>query len=556
MKKRRIDLLTLSPLLLLILLPLGAFFGIYFTTTAAHPEIALHKYFSIPLIGFSIGCVIFLGIARNNWRLPYALSSFIERYSNRIILIISLIFLICFTTLAILRYTSFHTSILDMGIFDKKIWRISTASLSAFFYEISLGHFQPLLILHGIIYKFIDSPVIIQGLQSLVTISGVIPIYLITRRQFNHAGIIILIVGCYLLYPPVGFNSTLDFHADHLYIPLILWAYYFAEKDKYITAITFAGIGAMAKEPLILGAAFFGLYIALAKKQYKIGIAAFVFFLLLFFIIIYIALPHFNQTPAFSGGTFPFLEDNNSGKLTTLINSLINTLLMWKVRKMLFVYFLLAPLLFLPLLEWKRFLPAIPLIAIPLLSTSYLHASIDSQYTAGIIAPAFVALVFSIKKIEEWRGIKYANAFASFVVIMTITFHIAHGASPIYFSFWKDGWAEIWHRSNYTYSEHEKAIETGIFKIPKETDKIVTSQNSINHARLAHRYKHWVFPYQWEEADYILLDIKRPLMIYDHVDEKMYMEELRKIKQSPDFQPEFEKDGVLLFKRAMKGTTS
>lgn len=552
MKKRRIDLLTLSPLLLLILLPLGAFFGIYFTTTAAHPEIALHKYFSIPLIGFSIGCVIFLGIVRNGYGLPVLLSSFTEKYHKHIVFTLILIFTICFSAMAVLRYTTLHTIVLDMGSYDGKIWRISVASGTSIFYESTIGHFQPLLIPYGLIYKIYDSPVIIQFLQAIFTLSGVIPLYLIAREYLVRPSLIILIVITYLFYPPVGFNATLDFHADHLYIPLILWAFYFAERDKYITAIIFAGIGAMAKEPLILGAAFFGLYIALAKKQYKIGIAAFVFFILLFFLIIYIALPHFNQTPVFSGGAFPFLEDGDS-KLGGFIHSLIDTLLMWKVRKMLLIYFLLAPLLFVPLLDWRRFLPAMPLLAIPLMSTVDKHSAVDSQYAAGIIAPAFVALVFSIKKIEEWRGIKYANAFTVFVVIMTITFHIAHGASPLSFSFWKDRWAEIWHRSNYTYSEHEKAIETGIFKIPKETDKIVTSQNNINHARLAHRYNHWVFPYKWEEADYILLDIKRSSMIYDHVDEKLFMEELRKIKLSPDFQLDFEKDGVLLFKRTIKG---
>lgn len=547
--KKKIDPVTLSPLLFLAFLSVGRYFSFYLTQTAAHPEVAFFKYFAIPLIGFSLGGVIFLGIVRNNWELHPLLSSFIERYLNRIIYIISLIFLICFTALAVLRYTSFHTSVIDMGSLDKKIWRISAASLSALPYEVSLGHFQPICVFYGFIYKIIDFPVILQALQAITTVSGVIPLYLIVKRHLQHASYILLILITYLLYPPVGFNATLDFHADHLYIPLMLWAFYFAEKDKYILAIIFAGIGAMAKEPLILGAAFFGLYIALVKKQYKIGIAAFVFFLLLFFIVIYIALPYFNQAPVFSGGAFPFLENNNSGKITTLSNSLINTLLMWKVRKALFIYFLLAPLLFLPLFEWRRFLPAMPLIAIPFLSTVYLHSSVDSQYTAGVIAPAFVALVFSIKKIEEWRGIKYANAFAVLVVIMTIAFHIAHGPSPVSINFWKSGWAEIWHRSNYVSGGHEEVIKEAIYKIPEDPEKVIISQGSINHGRLAHRYKHWVFPYRWEEADYILLDMNRPLMIYDQVNERLYMEELQKIKQSSDFQLEFEKDGVLLFKK-------
>ena len=546
MEKRRIDFVTVSPLLLIALLPVGASIHSYFTTSAAHPEVAFFKYFAIPLIGFSLGSIIFLGVVRNDWNMPHECLSFIEKHLGKIILAISITFFICFSALAVLRYTSLHTSVFDMGLYDKKIWQISVAPLVDIPYKITFGHFQPILIFYSLIYKIIDSPVIIQVLQAAVMTSGVIPLYLMAKQHLNNAGLTFLVAIVYLLYPSVGFNASLDFHPDHLYVSLTMWAFYFAEKDKYFFAILFVSVGAMAKEPLILGASFFGLYIALAKKQHRIGMTAFVFFLLLFFTVVYIILPSANQLPTFAES---YGENTNAFNM----KSLMNILLMAKVRKSLFIYFLLAPLLFLPLLDWKRFLPAAPLIVIPLLSTTYLHSALDSQYTAGIIAPAFVASIFSLKKLKGYFSMEYVNAVAVLVVVMTLTFHIAHGPSPLSINFWKSGWAEIWHKSNYTSGEHEEVIKEAIYKIPGGKDIVILSQGNVNHSRLAHRYNNkYLFPDSLEDADYILLDTNRPLMMAAQVDEQTYVNLLGGIRNSPEFYVEFERDGVVLFKRVAK----
>lgn len=354
----------------------------------------------------------------------------------------------------------------------------------------------------------------------------------------------------------MGFNSALDFHPDHIYIPLLIWAFYFAEKDRYVLAIILAGIGAMAKEPLILGAVFFGLYLIIGKKQYRMGIFTILIFLILFYVVIFIILPYTNKSPAFQDSSFPFLENSKVKAGLFDIKYLINSLMTWKIKKLLFIYFLLAPLLFLPFLDWRRFLPAIPLIIIPMLSTAYLHSSIDSQYTAGIIGPAFVALIFSLKRIGERYGLNYIQAFLTFLIITTFTFNLAHGAGPFSISFWRQGWAEIWHRSNFTSGEHEKVLEEAILKIPEDTNLIVGSQGNLNHSRLAHRYNLYTYPYKWEEADYILLDTNKPPMVGDRVDKELFMKELQRIKGDSEFQLEFHKDGVLIFKRTQRAKGS
>lgn len=551
--KKRIDFVTLSPLLLLTLLLVSNWFAPYFTQTATHPGIVILKYFSIPLIGFSLGFVLFLGIVRDGWELPTRVSSYLEQNAKLIILLLACTFLLYLSALAVLRYTSLHTLVFDMGTYDRKIWRISTDPLSAIPLEVSLGHFQPILIFHALIYKVAALPIIIQVLQAVATISGIIPLYLLAKKHLHKPMLVLLMVIIYLLYPPVGFNAALDFHPDHLCIPLWLWSFYFIEEDNYWKGIVFVGLGAMAKEPLILGTAFFGLYLTLAKKRYLIGTAVFIIFILIFFVVVFSILPYTNQIHPLEGGAFPFV-DATLNESSVKFDLLMDTLLMWNVRKFLFVYFLLAPLLFLPLLEWKRFLPAVPLIAIPFMSTVYLHSSVDSQYTAGIIAPVIVAFIFSLKRLEERFGPKYTQAFAVFALVMTLTFNTAHGPSPWSINFWREGWSEIWHKSAFTKVERDKILRKAIYRIPADPAITVISQGNINHARLAHRYSHWAFPYRWENADYIILDTKRPPMIGDQVDQETYHKELNRIKNNPKFKLEFEQDGVLLFRRDVTQT--
>lgn len=549
MRKNSIDFVTLSPLLLLMFLPVSSLITQHLAKTAAHPEIVVLKYFSIPLVGFSLGAVLFLGILRNDWQLPARATSYIEQNSKQILLLLAGIFLVYLSSLAVLRYTSLHTSSYDMGTYDNKIWRISVASLSAIPSEVSQGHFQPILIFYALAYKVIDSPIIIQVLQATAMVSGVVPLYLIAKEHLHKPLLVLLISVIYLLYPPVEFNAALDFHPDHLYVPLMLWAFYFAEKGNYWKGILFAGFGAMVKEPLILGTAFFGLYLILVKKKYLIGISTFIIFILMFFIVVFFVCPYINQVPSLDRTGFSFVNTiSMSGG--SKIALLTDALLMWKVRKLLFIYFLFAPLLFLPLLGWKRLLPAIPLIVLPLMSTLSLHSSIDSQYTAGVIAPAFVALIFAFKTLEERLGVTYVKAFAVLVLAMTLTFNVANGPGLFSISFWKTGWAEIWHKSAFSRGEHEDILEEIIHKVPSNPTIVVASQGNINHARLAHRYEYWLFPDRWEDVDYIILDTKRPLMVGDSVDKEMYYEVLQNIENNPRFKLEFEQDCVLLYKKS------
>lgn len=549
--REKFDFVTISPLFLLLFLLATNFVKDNMAGLAIHKDIATYRYFSIPLIGFVLGLIVFLGILRKGWALPFRITKIFRQKTLGVVIIATGMFILFFSTILILRYTTFHTSSNELGGYDRKVWQIATElPYLKSFMTASTGHFQPILILHAIFYKINDSPVVLLILQVLTVASGVIPLYYIARDNFKKPVWIGTIVLLYLLYPAVGYNAIDDFHPDHFYIPFAFWAYYLASQKKYILSIIMVGIGGLAKEPLILGGCFWGLYLVVSKKNFKLGLIVSVLFFLFFVLVVFYIKPFLSNEIVLKESAFSHTYSILSDPI-----HFFNGVTQVFSRKVLFVYVLLFPFLFLPILSWKEFLPSIPFFIIPFMSTNPVHADFQSQYTAGIIAPALVALIFFLKKLYEIQGERCANATISFVTIMMLTFHFAQGPSFLSINFWSPKWSDTWSYKNYiSGGEHDEVIREAISLIPKDKNKFVVTPWPINHKRLAHRYNFAVFPRRWEEADYIILDLKKPLMIGDRVDEEVYLKELQRIRNNPEFQLEFEEDGVLLFKRTVKDT--
>ncbi|MBI4683836.1 MAG: DUF2079 domain-containing protein [Nitrospirae bacterium] len=556
--RKKINLAVVVPLFLLVFLFATDFVGEHMAGDAIHRDIAVHRYFSIPLVGFSLGLMVFVGVLKKGWRLPSALADFLSRKSLGIVIASSAVFTIFFSAVLILRYTSFHTSVYELGGYDNKIWRISEElSLGKSLIVAATGHFQPILILHGLLYKINNSPVVILIVQVLTVVSGVIPLYLLAKDILKESVWTLMIILLYLLYPPVEFNSIADFHPDHFYIPLSLWAFYFAVRKNYLISVLMIGLGALSKEPLLLGASFWGLYLIFNAKRYWLGSFSFIVFILIFFVVVLYIQPHLD--PGLKKHNINILQTESFSYMTDAVNypnAIFSGIFKGLMRKLLFLFFILTPFLFLPLLGCKEFLPAIPLLAIPFLSSNPAHSNIESQYTAGIIAPVFVAFLVVLEKIKNKSGTRYAAAILSFVTVMVVTFHIAKSPSPFSINFWSQQWSDTWNYSNYISGEHEKAIRNVVCRIPDDRNKVVVTQSNINNKLLSHRFEYRGFPYEWEDADYILLDMKRPLMVADRIDEKAYMDELKKLRNNPGFQMDFMQDGVMVFKKIGKAKTT
>ena len=169
-----------------------------------------------------------------------------------------------------------------------------------------------------------------------------------------------------------------------------------------------------------------------------------------------------------------------------------------------FVYVLFVPLLLIPVLSPATLVLTLPSFAIQLLSTCPLHYTINNQYTASVIPFLFVSFVYGLKTLNSKRR----EVAIMSVLIVSFYFNIMIGASPLSCSFW-DYKKPInpYSFKNYTISKRDMLLNSTIHSIQEMAS--VCAQNSVYTSYLAKRDIFYLFPYEYERTDYIILDETR-----------------------------------------------
>jgi len=454
------------------------------------------------------------------------------------------IYFLTFGAMSCLRYISFHSTIADLGFYENKIWQIAH---NYKFEYLFVGHFSPMLLIHAFTYQCISSTVTLLILQLTTIALAAIPLYCLSVRILKNNKISLIIVIIFFLFSAVEYNNLFDFHPDHIIIVLILSCFYFLETERRGWFFFFAILALLVKESYLFNVTALGLYAVIRYKWHKIGFAVFVLSLTLFFIHAKIILPQFcegiNPLIQSPESRYAYLGNGFSGILKTfLLNPLIVIRELLHLKKILFIFVLFSPLLFIPLLSPWILILTIPSFAIQLLSTAPLHYTINNQYTASLIPFIFVSFVYGLKKLNT----KKLSIAISSVCIVSVWFNITIGASPISYLFWEHTkTVNPYSFKNYMVSSHSRKISTAISMIPEGVS--VCAQNSVYTSRLAKRDIFYVFPYEYERADYIVLDEKRLKYVGDQIDNEKYNILLKEIPKTHTIV--FQDDGIYLFKK-------
>lgn len=453
-----------------------------------------------------------------------------------------------------LRYATWHTHVLDLGSYDQKIWvasvqrdagevlvqtyrggeRASPCGSTRYW---GICHFQPVYVVYAFIYRLWASPLVLLWSQALLVVSGLIPAYLLARDRLGPpaaalAGVV------YLAHPAVQFNALLDFRPDHPVIPFLLWAFWLVERGYPWLSLVAAAVPALTKGSLILTFVGFGIYLLLKRRLVLAGTLATVAGLLAFVAVEFVVL----AGPGRSEGTF-MIGRYFSGGAELLAPGLV-------ARKLVYLVGLFGPLAFLCWRDPLTLLPALPSIGISMLSRDFTHVSIESQYSASIVGPAFAGLVTAL----AWRQSRHGDGGAvrplAALLVLSLAFSVAQGPTPLGIKFWNERWGRQWHHGHYV-PDRQAALDEAARLIPGDPEVIVVSQNDVNSAHLAHRHYFFTFPVGLERADYVLLDTGRRPFLYWLVprDRQPYDAIVRQLRESPDFRVAFTRDGVVLFAR-------
>jgi len=511
-------------------------------------SIAVVRLVVLPIAGLLVALIVARQFDAGWWQRR------IDPRAQRLVAGAALLSALVFGGLLAARYATWHSFVFDLGSYDQKIWLASTRpDLASVLEQTYRGgvrvspcgtarywgicHFQPLYVGYALLYRLWPSPLALLGLQALLVASGAVPCYLLGVARLGSPAAGVLGAALYLLHPAVQFNALLDFRPDHVAIPFLLWAFWLVDRKREIPATAAAAVPALAKESLLLSFAMFGLYLAARRRRVALGLAVCVAGAGVFYVVAF----HLLSAPGRSEGSF-MIGRYLSGQAALLSPGLA-------ARKLVYIGTLFGPVGFLPLLAPLALLPAIPSLAVSLLSNDIALASIHSQYSAAVVGPLFAALFGALARLARRPGTRLEpTRTLAGLVVLSAAFSVALGPTPLSLNFWNARWGGHWHYRQYL-PDRQAALDEAESVIPADPDVMVVTQNDVNSARLAHRHFYFAFPNGLERADYVLLDERRLPFVYWVPDAALYERVERRLRNDLAYRRVFERDGIVVFAR-------
>ncbi len=303
-----------------------------------------------------------------------------------------LLYILTFIWLAILRHLSFNSSGFDLGIYDQVVW--NTLHGRPFFYTTTgqpllhlSNHASPILLLVAPFYLIYSGPEMLLFLQTVAIGLGGLPLFWLAREKLQSDFAALSLLLAYLLFPSLQIVNLWDFHPPVLAVGFFMGAFYCLVKRKWSWFLVFAILAMLCKEQLPLQVAFLGLAAIVIHRNWRVGLTTIAIALAYFFAIIYWVIPANSVTGdhLFIG----FYADLGDSPLEIIVTALTRPDLvlkiLWQPSRLYYLFDVLTPFAYLPLVGLPVLLIGAPSFAINLLSgNTAMHDASIAQYGADV----------------------------------------------------------------------------------------------------------------------------------------------------------------------------
>ncbi len=444
-----------------------------------------------------------------------------------------------------LKYLALHSTVFDLGVFLSNLHSLHVAGQ---WWRAFLGHAQPLLPVYAQVYRLAPdqaAPLALLVSQALVL---ALPAFFAGRRHGTLAAL------AYALFFPVWTNALFDFHLDHLLVPILYGFLAAATTGRIGWAVLLGLAPSLVKEPYALTTICCGAYLWLFEGRRGPGLFLAVFGALYFYVATSLVVPFCTADAGLGvqSGAFSWLGGSPGAALTTIITQpgKVLAVVLGVPGKWKYLFFLFGSLIFFPLLRPKLLLPALPTIALSLLSTNPSYYGWANHYTAGAAGVLFFAFCQVLGPVRVLARQSGAGAGRVVFAVMgwLVIAHVMLAPSPVSRLFWTtDSFA--FSGEAYEPTARDAAILGEILKtVPQDPRVAVVSQNTLNWGALAERLDYnsfplgvfeshpvrdlsgatwadfWTFvrtrqtpnlPVRSWQAQYVLLDLTRPWFVLD-----------------------------------------
>jgi uncharacterized membrane protein len=389
-----------------------------------------------------------------------------------------------------MRYLTFTSPNFDFGLFVNMFHNMTETGLPLISSErdVLLSHFvvhlSPIYYLLLPVYFLFPSAMTLQISQAVLVASGLIPAILIARHYKLSNGTQIVVALIYATFPVISMGCFYDFHENCFLLPLLMWVFYFFEKEKYLWMYVAAFLTLMVKEDAAIYVIFFALYVIISRKKIYHGLVLAVCSATYFIVALgilqglatYWADFYANDTPrpSIAGPMINrfdnLIYDKEKGLLGAILTALKNPgylltqffstqgvyLDSWFVErspwaKVVYLIQMLLPVGMIPFCTKKqsRWLLLAPIL-LNVLTTYKYQYSINFQYHFAITAFVMYAMILNLPDIQPLprRRLLALGAVASCCIYIFLVI-------PKY-----NQYTDMWEKNKETYKYREEMLDT------------------------------------------------------------------------------------------------
>lgn len=354
-----------------------------------------------------------LAAARSAWRVASdpAQAATLECACRGMLVLAVLAYAAFFLRLSFSLLDNLGVRTYDLAIFDQATWLIAHGHapfVTVRGLHILAEHFSAVLYLLAPLYWLWDSPKVLLTVQTLALAAGAVPVYALARKRLASPWLALLFSVAYLLYPPLQWTNTFEFHPDTLATPCLLGAFYFLTERRWRPFFGLLILAALCKETVGLEIVALGVYaLVLYRKERDWRIGAWTVALGLLALVVSLGtVSHFNGgRPSLFYLLYSQYGDSPAAIAAfTASHPLAVAGDLASPPNRLYGFQLLYPVLFLSLLAPDILLLALPALCLHLLSGHAIMHTIFFQYTALVTPFVFASAIVGTERLRRWGG--------------------------------------------------------------------------------------------------------------------------------------------------------
>lgn len=437
------------------------------------------------------------------------------------------------------RHWLLQSNLFDLGIFDQGIYLISQGlppiSTTLGFHMLG-DHAAFILYPLALFYRLIPGVGWLFIIQGFCLALGALPLYRLARREGLSPQWSKAIATSYLLYPAVFNIALFDFHPETIALPALIWALWAGLERRHVQLVVGIALVLSCKAVLSLTVVLLGVYLLFNRRW--VGSAVMLAGGAWYGFTAYYLIPLLTGRPPAALGRYGYLGQSLS-EITWNVLTHPSLLLTHALQPTSLFYLLGLVVPVLLGLHWRKLgavVPALPMLAMNLLSTEDSQRDLVHQYSLSIVPFILFWLLRSVSYLQETQGRQWLKPRV--VVIGSIVGFLALAKFGYFFSLY------LTNLSNY--ASVQKAL--AMIKGPEGvlTTSGLCAQLSERETIQMTDETRQIEPALFDAYSYVLLDLEHP----NWRSSRAYATALADwLGRDPRFQAALSEDGVLLFVR-------